>query len=293
MSLRTLEFATVESMVGIRRNALMALASIVTLAMSLAVLGGFVLAALGLSNATQTQLKNFELAVFVKNGASKQDVAVLETSIRKLPNLASVEFVSKEEAWPKFKQERKGQIDLTGVQSNPLPDSFRIKVSDAKLSHSVAERIRQLDNVDEVEEAAQQIAVVLKFANMVKLIGGIAIGILFIVTAFIVGNTIRLTVYARRHEIRIMRLVGATNWFIRLPFVFEGMLLGIIGGGVACGLVYGGTWYASQTVTKIMPLFAQFSSDLKPLHFYGGMVALGCVLGMLSSWISVRRFLKM
>ena len=181
---------------------------------------------------------------------------------------------------------------MGGVEPTMLTSHFRVKLDDAKYTPQTADAIRKLPRIEEVIEGRQLVEQVVKFADFVKLAGWCSAGVLFLVAAFIISNTIRLTLYARRREIKIMQLVGATNWFIRLPYVFEGTVLGAIGGGAACLAILGGGQYLNSEVTRIMPLLAQFSSGVDPLRFYGGLVAAGCIIGAMGSLFSIRRFLK-
>lgn len=292
MSLRNLEFAIAESLTGIARNGLMSMASISTVGLSLAILGGFVLLALGLNNVVQTQLTKFEIAVWLDNRISDEATAELTDKIRSLPHVASAELVTAEATWEKIKRDWHGQIELSGVEPGSVSDHFRVKLRDPRYTAATSNAIRKMPDVAEVIEGRHVVAQVVRFADLVKLIGGCTAGVLFLVAAFIISNTIRLTVYARRREIKIMQLVGATNWFIRLPFVFEGTILGAIGGGIACLLVLGGSRYIIHVVTQIMPLLGQFSSGVDPARFFGSLVILGCIVGAAGSLISIRRFLK-
>ena len=292
MSLRSLEHAIAESAIGIRRNGLMAVASITTTALSLAILGGFLLLMLGLNNAAQSLLNKFEIAVFLDKDTTEADVAELGSKIRSLPYVVFAELIPADAGWAKLKGDLGGQIDLSGVEGNPIPDSFRLKINNPRYTPQTARAIRDMPHVNEVIEGWQVVEQVVRFADLVKLVGGLAAGILFLVAAFIMSNTIRLTVYARRREIKIMQLVGASNWFIRLPLVFEGIILGAVGGGTACLLVLGGSRYVTHMATQIMPLLKQFSSGVDPSHLFGSLVVLGCSIGALGSLISIRRFLK-
>lgn len=292
MSLRNLEYGIVESLVGIRRNPLMSFASITTIGLSLTILGAFVLLGLGINNLAQSMLSKYEFAVYTKSGLSEGDLALIDSKIRNIPQVASVELVTAEAGWEKVKQDWNGRVDLTDVQGNPIPDSFRVKVDNPRYTARVASTIREMSDIDEVIEAQQIREFIVDFADLVKLIGGTAAGVLFLVMAFIISNTIRLTVYARRREIGIMQLVGATNWFIRMPLLFEGIILGAIGGGLACLLVFGGSHYIIEYAMKIMPMLEQVSSNVDPYQFYGSMVILGGFAGMIGSLISIRRFLK-
>ena len=290
--MRSLEFAIRESITGIVRNGLMAVASITTVALSLAVVGGVALLALGSNNAVQTQLSKFEIAVWLSNQATEKDTIDRELDIRALPHVKEVELQTAQATWDKIKQDWQGRVNLNGVQPGSLTDHFRIKLDDPRFTGDITEAIRKMPHVEEVIEGQEVVDQVVRFADFVKLVGWCAAGLLFLAAAFIISNTIRLTLYARRQEIKIMQLVGATNWFIRLPFVFEGTVLGAAGGGVACLLIFGGTHYLEEVVTKIMPLLTQFSSGIDPTQFYGALVGAGCFVGAAGSMVSIRRFLR-
>jgi len=292
MSLRTLSYAIAESAVGIARNGLMSMASVIIIALSFGILGAFVLLALGLNNATQSILKDFEIGVFLKKGTSEADVAELGSQLRSMPHVASVKLMPKDVAWEQRQAELRGQIELSGVEENPLPDKFRVRLDDPRYTARIAKAVRRMPHVDEVAEAQQIVEQVVSIADAVKLIGAASAGVLFLVTAFIISNTIRLTLHARRREIRIMQLVGATNWFIRLPLVLEGIILGAVGGGIAYLIVLGGSHYVTQEVTRRVPLFERFASGVDPVYFLVSMVALGCLVGAAGSLVSIRRFLR-
>jgi cell division transport system permease protein len=292
MSLRSLEFAAIESATGIVRNGLMSVASVTTVGLSLAILGSFVLLALGLNNAVQSEMSKFEIAVWLKGDISEIEATNLELEIRALPHVKSAQLISAEATWEKIKKDWRDKIQLGGVQPTSLTDHFRVTLSDPRYTAGTAESIRKISKVEEVIEGRQIVEQVVRFADFVRLIGWCTAGVLFLIAAFIISNTIRLTVYARRREIKIMQLVGATNWFIRLPYLFEGTVLGALGGGAACLLVFGGGRYLGDVVAKIMPLLAQFSSGLDPMRFYGSLVGAGCFIGAMGSLISIRRFLK-
>lgn len=270
----------------------MSMASISTVALSLSVVGGVVLLALGLNNAVQTQLSKFEIAVWLDNSTTAQDRIDLDANIRALPYVQSVELQTAQATWDKIKSDWRDRVNLNGVQPTSLTDHFRIKLKDPRYTAATTKAIRKMPKVEEVIEGQQIVDQVVRFADFIKLVGWVAAGLLFLTAAFIVSNTIRLTLYARRREIKIMQLVGATNWFIRMPFVFEGMVLGVIGGGIACLIIFGGSHYLQEVVTKIMPLLAQFSSGMDPTRFYGALAAAGCFVGAAGSLMSIRRFLK-
>lgn len=290
--MRSIEYAIGESLVSIKRNALMSLVSISTVGLSLAVLGAFTLLILWLNTVADSLPDKFEIAVFLDKDLPRQEVLELRFEVADLPHIESATLVPAEVGWSEFKREMGGQLELSGIEKNPLPDALRVKVDNPRYTVRTANRIRKLEGIDEVVEGRREVEQVVRFADLVKLLGGAAGIILSLVTAFIISNTIRLTVFARRREIRIMQLVGATNWFIRLPLMLEGMILGAIGGAISCGLVLGGANYATKVVTKTMPLLTQFSANVEPLQFLAALVVVGCTVGAAGSLVSIRRFLK-
>jgi cell division transport system permease protein len=294
MSLRCLEYGIGESLIGIRRNPLMSIASILTVAVTLSILGGFVLFALGLNRGTETELKKFEMAVWLDSAKTDADIVEIRARIKSLPNVALVEFVPAEKTWEKIKREQGdeivGSVDPDAVLGDL--DSFKVKVRNPRYTVRTAEAIRRLPHISEVREGRQVVEKIVRLADILKIVGIATAGILLLVAGFLISNTIRLTVYARRREIKIMQMVGATNWFIRLPLLLEGTTLGIIGAGIACLLVYGTSYYASEWVLKTMPMLKLFSSNADPLQFFGGMIVLGWFIGMFGSLVSIQRFLK-
>ena len=290
--MRGLEYAIVESFVSVRRNGLMSFVSITTLALTLAVLGAFGLLALWLHGVAGSLPNKLEVAVFLEKNAPDQQVLELRSEIAAMRHVKSAAVIPAEVGWQEFKKSMSGQLELSGVEGNPLPDMIRVRVDDPRQIVGTAESIRKMELVDEVNEGRKLVDELVRFADLIKVLGGAAGLILFLVTTFIISNTIRLTVFARRREIRIMQMVGATNWFIRLPLMFEGMILGAIGGALACGLIYVAATYVARVVTRVMPLLTQFSVNVEPMQFVGGLTLAGCLVGAAGSMISIRRFLK-
>lgn len=293
MNLRSLEYAFAESVQGIRQNVLMSVAAVTTIALTLSILGGFLLVALGVNSLAQDQLDKVEISIWLDTEKTADDIGNLETKLKSLSFIKSVQFISSEKRWEDIKNNP--NIPSEGIDQNSVLkkfDSFRIKLKEARDVSSSMEILRGLPHVADVVEPHSVIEQLIQFANMVQLIGGVSAIILFFIAVFIGSNTIRLTVYARRREIYIMQLVGATSWFIRMPFLFEGMILGTIGGVIACLIIYGSSCYIVNLALSIMPLMEQLSCDINPYKFYSGLIGIGIVLGAFSSIVSIRRYLK-
>jgi cell division transport system permease protein len=289
VNLRNIEFVIEEAFTGIRRNGLMAFASITTIALSLSVLGAFALIALGASNFSSSQVNSFQIAVFVKGvGANAKKTA---EKIQAIDGVASVNVRDRDAEWTELKRQRP-DIDSAGLPLNVLPYSIDVKVSDATRLPMIAAKIRTMPEVDAVKEGRETLSRVMAITHVVKYLSAVGAVILLITSIFIISNAIKLTLYARRREIRIMQLVGATNEIIRLPLVIEGIVFGAIGAFAAWVLLMGGSTFLSHAAQRITPLVGQFSSGMDAQRLAGLLLVLGTVIGAAGSFVSIRRFLR-
>lgn len=270
----------------------MAIASISTVALSMAILGTFVLLMLGSHNFVEKKLRQFEIRAFAPRGASQADAEKLRDSISKLKLATNVKLLSRNKEWAAFKRSRNLEV-VSGVVGNPLPYAIDVQSKDPRRTAELANQIRKLEGVGAVKNAQESYGYVKAIADLVKLLGFAASLILCFTTIFIISNAIRLTLFARRHEIRIMQLVGATNGFIRIPLVLEGIVLGIIGTLIAVGLIAGGSEYVASMVQRnLPPTLFDLSSDINRSQFNTSLIIAGGIIGALGSVLSIRRFLK-
>lgn len=277
-----------EAFTGICRNGVMAVASITTVALSLGVLGAFVLMVLSANNFSASQISAFQIAVFV-NGELK-DAQRTADSVRKMEGVSGVSMRDRDAEWAQFKREHP-DIESAGLPLNVLPYAMDVKVSDAARLPMIAAKIRTMPKVDAVKEGRETLARVMALTHVLKLLSAVGVIVLFVTTVFIISNAIKLTLYARRREIRIMQLVGATNQFIRLPLVIEGMVFGAAGALAAWALLMAGSSYLAHVATRISPLTGQFSSGLDARHLTAILIVMGGVIGAAGSFVSIRRFL--
>ncbi|MHB9038928.1 MAG: permease-like cell division protein FtsX [Armatimonadota bacterium] len=291
MNLRNIEFVIEEAFTGIWRNGLMAFASISTIALSLGVLGAFVLAAMGANNFAAAQIGQFQIGVFMHNDANRKLTEAAAERIRKMSGVGSVEVRDRDAEWREFKRLHP-DIDSAGLPTNVLPYAMDVKVSDPDRLPVIASRIRALGGIDAVREGRETFGRVMAVAQVVKLISIAGVIMLLVTTAFIISNAIRLTLYARRREIRIMQLVGATNEFIRIPLVLEGVAFGIAGAIVAWCLLRAGSTYIAHAAERVTPMVGQISSGMQPAFLALSLVMLGGVIGAAGSFVSIRRFLR-
>lgn len=291
VNLRNIEFVIQEAFTGIWRNGLMAFASISTIALSLGVLGAFVLAALGANNFATAQIGRFQIAVFMHDDANRDLTDETAARIRKMNGVGSVEVRDRDKEWREFKSLHP-DITSAGLPTNILPYAMDVKVTDPERLPVIASRIRAMGGIDTVREGREAFQRVMAGAQVVKVISFAGVIMLLITTAFIISNAIRLTLYARRREIRIMQLVGATNEFIRLPLVIEGIVFGVAGAIVAWCLLRLGSTYMAYAANKVTPLLGQVSSGLGPSAQVLSLLILGAIIGAAGSLVSIRRFLR-
>lgn len=289
MNLTSIEYVIQEAFTGIRRNGVMAFASITTVALSLTVLGAFALAALSASNFATVQLREFEIAVFTDRGISDSDVNKIAQDIRKIQGVKTVEMRSRSEEWRRIKLEQPG-FETAGTTESVLPYALDVRVDEPSLTSRISTKIREMKNVDDVNFASDTFDKVMSVVKAVRAIGYFGVLVLLVVTAMIVSNAIRLTLYARRAEIRTMQLVGATNQFIRIPLVLEGVLFGILGAIVAWTLLrVGSSYFSSASIT--IPALNDLRSGIGSSELITGLVIIGSIIGAAGSLLSMRRFL--
>jgi cell division transport system permease protein len=287
-----------EALRGLRRSSAPALAALLTVLLTAVVLGVFipiVQATTGTANEVRSRVV---VDVYVKDSATQLQQAELRQAIEDTPNVDSVEFISKGEALARA-QEKNPKAFEAGAEllgSNPLPASFRVHPEDPdKLSEIVASLNAagdtRLEAIDEVRDREEDTNKILSATGLVKaLTAGLAV-LLVLASIALIANTIRLSIFARRREVEVMKLVGATNWFIRWPFVIEGMIVGFLGGLLAVLLL------AIVKTTFIDPLSDRFAllaaPDTIDFPLLVAILMIACIgVSALGSGITLRRFLR-
>ena len=277
-----------------RRNGLMSLASISTVALSLFILGVFACGVVNLNNLASHLESQVQISIYLKDNLTTPQVMELGKKLKALPDLKEIEFVTKDEAMKRFKERLGEQQQLVDSLDghNPLPTSYVLTFNTPDQVKSTAELVSKYPEVESTHYGQDVIEQIFEVTKIIRIGGIILIGFLAGATLFIISNTIRLTVFARRKEIGIMKYVGATNGFIRWPFLLEGMFLGAIGGIIA-GLA---TWQFYQYVTaQVVANFAFM--PLVPLmpfiyQLSGGLVGVGIIVGAIGSTISLKQYIK-
>jgi len=279
------------------RNRGMGLASVTSISAVLMILGVVLILILSINNAVlDTKLKFDEIEVFLEDDLSSEVLDSIEDSVKGYPGVISIMFRSKEQALQIMKEDwaDEGYL-LEGLEENPLPDSYIIKVNDIVLADKLVNNVKALDGIEEVKYYKDVIDKLLIFAGYIQFAGIAIIGILVFVSIFIISNTIKVAVSARRREINIMKYVGATNGYIRGPFIMEGLLFGVIGAIIAIVVVYFGYDYFFNSMNeKLYAIFTFYLVDPKIIFADIAIIfgTIGAGIGALGSMISLKRFLN-
>jgi len=278
---------------GFWRNAVMSLAATATMIFMLLLLSGFFIVLTGLNAGLEFVEQKVQIVADVKDSATTPAIEALVAKVGQLPEVASVEYVNSAVALQRFQQrlQEQGREDLTKfLDTNPLPGSVEVKLKDPKVFGNVVDFLRADPSVERVQEVQALVDRVLTVTNLLRTGGLVVLALVAVVVLFIIVNTIRLAVVARAEEIEIMRLVGASDGFIRWPFIFEGALVGLIGAAVTLGLLAVGAEPLGRVMTgffQVLPLqLGTLGRDLTVI-----VLATGIGLGVLGSWVSVRSYL--
>ena len=297
MKLRTGKFFIREGFRSLKRNSTMSAAAITSVIAALLVIGIFFIIVINIDYAATKLESQIEMMVYLEDGLSENIIDTMETEIRSINGVKSVEFISKDTALNNLEKNwGENSYLLEGLEGdNPLPDAFLITLSDPSDASGVALSVSSISNIEKVVYGKEELANLLNATYVMRMSSVVIILILLFISIFIIANTIKLTLYARRREIGIMKYVGATDWFVRMPFIIEGIVVGMIGAVVSTVILGAGYYYCSDLVKNQMIGFMSIS--LIPFNqIIVSMVILllivGVVIGAVGSLISVRKFIK-
>ena len=294
MRFSTKQYFIKETYKSIRRNGFMSFASISTVAVSLLVLGMFLMIFLNTNNLAQYLENQVQISVYMQDSATDKELASVKDKLTKMPGVVKVTQVSKQEALERFRKRLGDQDQLLNSlgKENPFPNSFEVQVDNPERIKVLTPQIGQLNKVETAKFGQEVVEHLFQLTRILRFGGILLVVFLAMATLFIISNTIRLTVFARRKEVIIMKYVGATDWFIRWPFILEGMTLGFFGAVVAFILInsiYSGLLTRIHATLAFLPLL-----PTSPLLFYVDLFLLvaGTGIGALGSYISLRKFLR-
>ena len=284
-----------ETATNLRRNLLMTIAAISTVAISLLLLGGVAILHLAVRNMTFSWEAKVEVSAYLTKDITPGELDELQTDIAEMPQVEDIQFVSQAAALEEFKNLYPDQPELyETLDEESLPASLRIKLFDADDTEGVAALIRGRPGVDDVRFGGEVIKTLLRVNSLLRTITLVLAVILMAAAVALIANTIRLGIFARREEIGIMKLVGATKWFIRIPFMLEGVFAALVGAIIAGGIVLGADLFLFPKIGEPFPFLKQvfFFTNTEIIQILIGLAAGGAIVGLIGSGMALRRFLE-
>jgi cell division transport system permease protein len=288
-----------ETLVSLRRNVLMTVAGIATVAVSLSLFGGILMLSKWVDHGTERIKGGVTLEIFMNVNATKQQVQGVRDQLDgdKGPtgNVKSYRYLSHKDAYSEFKRIFKRDPELvTSIRPQDLPESFRVVPKKAELTDTVQKEFQSVQGVASVETPGEALKGLIDVTNTVRWIFIVISLVLLASSLFLIVNTIRLATFARRREIEVMKLVGASNWFVRVPFIAEGMVQGLVGAGLAIIAVASlKHWGFDQAFNDRGSFFSDFfvtTGDATWIAFV--VLLIGIVIGVIGATIGLRRFLR-
>ncbi len=295
MKISTIKYFVVDSLRGLKRHKTLSIASAATVAATLFILGVFVLSMMNVQQLIKQVESKVEVRVVLKDNINIKQQKDLKQKVNEISDVEKITYETKNDALDKFK-EQLGEENESLVQGlkkeNPLPNSLIIKVKKPEAVSEVVKKIKGNAGIEEIKDGREIVDKITQVTGTLKWIG-LALFLVFIgVSLFLIGNTIKITVYSRKREINIMKYIGATDWFIRWPFIFEGIIIGIIGSLLSVGILY---WIYGIVFQKAS-VGLVFIKLLQPSYIISNVLWIfiigGVIIGALGSILSIRKFLS-
>lgn len=276
------------------RNSFMSIASIVTVALSFFILGIFAVMVANLDNFADNLENQVQISVYLKDGLTTEQVMSVGKRLKALPEVRQIKFTNKDQAMTELKERMKDQPGILEALEgkNPLPTSYEITFTQAGAVKKAAQIVATYPEVESSHYGQEIIEQLLNITRVIRWGGMALIVLLTVATLFIISNTIRLTVFARRKEIGIMKYVGATNWFIRWPFLLEGLLLGFIGGVIADAALVQFYRFVTSEIHHSLAFLPLVGMNPFMYQVGIGLLLLSMIIGAVGSTISLKRYMK-
>lgn len=282
-----------ETFTSLKRNSLMSIASISTVALSILVLGIFLTMVLNVNNLASHLENQVQVTIYMDDSASVEQLKHMEKVLRSTAGIVKVTPRTKEEALAEFRKRLGEQQKLLAAlgEDNPFPASFEIQVDNPERIPQLVAQFQQMPGVETAKFGQEVVEHLFQLTRVLRIGGILLIVLLAIATLFIISNTIRITVFARRREVNIMKYVGATDWFIRWPFLLEGMLMGFAGAVIASLILVQGYNAIQAKIYGTLAFFPMLPSWPTMGYLSAGLICVGTLIGALGSSISLRKFL--
>ena len=297
MKISSIKYFIVDALKSLNRNKTVSLASVATVAATLFILGVFLLIVFNVNAGVKDLGSKLEVKIYLKDDFTIADKLAIESAINNVKGVSNVRFENKADALEKVKKQF-GEDSKALVQgfekNNPFPNAYLVRVEKPEVVGDVVQAATGLSGIEKIKDVREIVDKIIKITNTLKIIGLVLFAILISVSLFLIGNTIKLTVYSRRKEIGIMKYVGATDWFIRWPFIIEGMILGISGAiisTVALYFIYGAVFHRLVNVSLGFLGFALLNPQFILSTILWQFILGGIIIGATGSVIAIRKFL--
>ena len=294
MKINTIKYFFVDAFKSLKRNRTLSLAAMITVLITFFIFGTFVLLGLNFNKAIEDVASKLEIKVYLSDDIKLIDQREIEIKLNEQEGVKEVIYESREEAFINLKEmlkDNQGLLEGYDLKDNPLPSSFIVKLKNPEASQQVAESIKGMTGVEDISNQQDMIDTISSFVGGVR-VAGLVLFVVFVgVSIFLITNTTKITVYSRRREVGIMKFVGATDWFIRWPFIIEGMIIGFVGSLLASIILF--LLYRSAYAYIVSNMF--LVSLVSPSFVLGNLTWIfllgGIVVGALGSAVALRKFL--
>ncbi|OGI06981.1 MAG: hypothetical protein A2Y40_06825 [Candidatus Margulisbacteria bacterium GWF2_35_9] len=293
MNFRIIKFFIEESIISIKQNLLMSLVSIMTVSVSLIVLAAFTLLFININGTIKNVSNNLTLTVYLDKNITTTGISKVQDQLMLVKGLNGMTFMPKEEAWRNLKEKFKYQSDVVGlITNNPLPDSFTLKLASISDVDKMVKELNLIEGITDIRYGKGVVSRIRRFVQIFNY-GGLAIvGFLLLATFLIIINTINLTILAKRKEVEIMKLVGATNNYIKWSFMLEGFIIGFFGSIIAIIFVNSVFKIVTINMQTYFPFIGLYSKNVNMLALSSLLLVIGLFIGILGSSISIHVLLK-
>ena len=285
------QYVRSETATNLKRNVFITFAAILVVVVSLYLVGAVFVASFAVDRALTLQTRKVEVAVFLNRDISEEERRSIERDLLGMPEVGSVQYESKQEAYEAFKELFRDEPEIVAATTpDALPESFRVKLKDPNQFEVVSDRLQGRPGIAEIRDERKFLRRLLDVVRDIRLLGIGVVILLIVAASVLIATTIRMAIFARRREIAIMKLVGATNWFIRIPFMLEGVFQGLVGSLLALGLLL-----------ATRPLYTNLADSFQFLNLTvtyaeiarngAWILAFGILIGAFGSLLGLRRFL--
>ena len=291
MKFNIVKYLTREGFKNVFNNGIMTLASVSVMVCCMILTGSAFLFSANLSQVLKSVENKNSITVFLEKGVSKSKTSQIEEKIKNVPNIMKCEYYSSDQASEKYKEVLGGLYGILQKGGKLFPEAFHVTMQDLSLYKQTVEKLEAIEGVDSISDRSETAKKLSDLSKLVSKVGILTVCSLGVISLFIVMNTIRLTIYDRRLEIAIMKSVGATNSFIRAPFIIEGVLIGTIAALISTIILNVGYNSFVKILDGIISFHGVYLKNILPKILISFLAA-GSLLGMLGSLISIRRYLK-